>query len=821
MEGGGGEVMDDVRIAQIIVDNKCKETDKIYSYLIPEDMEIKIGCRVIVPFGRSNKKVEGYVVGIKDSIDFDKERLKTIVKLVSNDIFLSPNMLKLVAWMREKYLCYYIEAIHSILPSNIRIKNTYYYELNNNIKPTELLKEGYPQIMTEIVYFIEEKGGSVSREELREIFSDNALDKALRKLLKLNILKRLQKLKKQESIKYEKYIYPANTINVKIPANAKKQKLLLDLVLTDPGIELSKVKKDYGIAQETINSMLIKGYIRIEEKEVYRLVQEKLPAEERKILTHEQTKAIKEIKRYFSEGQYVLLHGVTGSGKTEIYINLIEEELRKGKQGIILVPEIALTPQMIRRFVSRFGDTVAVLHSGLSDGEKYDEWRRISQGKARVVVGARSAVFAPFNNLGIIIIDEEHESTYKSEIRPKYDAREIAIKRSQIEGASLLLGSATPSIENYYYAINNINNMRLVSINSRVNNRSMPNIEIIDMREELKSGNKSIFSNKLTDEINNTLNNNNQLILFLNRRGYSTFVSCRSCGYVAKCPNCNISLTYHAKGNYLSCHYCGYSRSNPVKCPSCKSSHIKYFGIGTQRVEKEFENRFRSIKTLRMDADTTTKKDSHKIILDKFRNREANVLIGTQMIGKGHDFPDVTLVGIITSDTYLNLPDFRASERTFQMITQSAGRAGRGEKSGKVIIQSYSPEHYSLYYAKNHDYVGFYKDEIKLREEMDYPPFSHLGQIIISGYNEEKVINAAKESARIINKIKSRFIDMKLWGPSPAPLSKINNRYRWQLILKNKTERGLIDILKDYNDYSTSKLKDVSISVDINPLNML
>lgn len=813
--------MSDIRIAQVIVDNKCKETDRLYSYIIPEDMEVEIGCRVIVPFGKSNKKVEGYVIEIKEDIDYDKERLKAIIKPAGSDVFLPPNMLKLISWMRERYLCYYIEAIHSILPSNVRIKSTYYFELNNDIRPLELLKEGNPPILTEIVCFIEEKGGSVSWEELRDNFNDNVLDKAIRKLLKLGVLKRLQKLKKQESIKYEKLIYPVDIKDIKISANAKKQKLLYDLVLSNPGIELSKVKKIYDISQETVNSMLEKGYIRVEEEEVYRLVQEKLPVEERKILTNEQIEAIKEIKKYFNEGYYVLLHGVTNSGKTEIYMNLIEEEIKKGKQGIVLVPEIALTPQMIRRFVSRFGDAVAVLHSGLSDGEKYDEWRRIYQGKAKVVVGARSAIFAPFNNLGIIIIDEEHESTYKSETRPKYDAREVAIKRSQLEGANLLLGSATPSIENYYYAINKMNNMRLVSISSRVNNRSMPSIEIIDMREELKSGNKSIFSNRLVDEIKNTLDNNDQVILFLNRRGYSTFVSCRSCGYVAKCPNCSISLTYHAKGNYLSCHYCGYSSSNPVICPNCKSNYIRYFGTGTQRVEKEFEDKFPGIKTLRMDADTTTRKNSHKIILDKFRNKEASVLIGTQMIGKGHDFPEVTLVGIITSDTYLNLPDFRASERTFQMITQSAGRAGRGEKPGKVIIQSYNPDHYSLYYAKNHDFVGFYKEEIKLREDMDYPPFSHLGQIMVSGYDEEKVINAAKDSAKIINKIIGRCNNAKLWGPSPAPLSKINNRYRWQLILKSKTEEELIDILKDYNDCSASIFKDVSISIDINPLNML
>ncbi|MGI5997349.1 MAG: primosomal protein N' [Lutispora sp.] len=813
--------MKDIKIAQIIVDNKCKETDRVYSYLIPDDMNLSIGHRVIVPFGRSNKKVEGYVVGITDSIDFEINKLKSIISLTSNEVFLSPNMLKLIAWIREKYLCYYIEAIHGALPANIRIKNTYRYELNNSNKGIDLLKEGYPEILTEIVEFIVENGDSATKEELRDSFNDNLLENALKKLIKLGILRKRQIIKKQESIKYDKFVYPNNTHNMIISAAAKKQKLLMDLVCKNPGINIEVLKKDYSIGQETINTMLKKGYIKVEEREAYRLTQEELPLEEKKVLTVEQQRAVKEIKNYFDEGNHVLLNGVTGSGKTEIYLQLIETELEKGKQGIVLVPEISLTPQMIRRFISRFGNTVAVLHSGLSSGEKYDEWRRIAEGKAKVAIGARSAIFAPFNNLGIIIIDEEHESTYKSETRPKYDAREVAMKRSEIEGANLLFGSATPSIESYYKAVNNLNRMKLVSIDSRVNNKKMPDIEIIDMREELKSGNKSIFSNRLTEEINNALNSGNQLILFLNRRGYSTFVSCRSCGYVAKCPNCNISLTYHAKGDYLSCHYCGYSKANPKVCPSCKSKYIKYFGIGTQRVEKEFEGAFGKIKILRMDADTTTKKNSHKIILDKFRNKEAQVLIGTQMIGKGHDFPDVTLVGIITSDTYLNLPDFRAGERTFQMVTQSAGRAGRGDKPGVVIIQSYSPHHYSLIHARKHDYVGFFKDEIRLRKEMNYPPFSHLGQIVISGYKEDKVIRAAREVGDLINSLRSDKKDIEIWGPSPAPLSRINNRHRWQLVLKADKENKLLELIKDFYSSNTLNLSEIGISVDINPLSML
>ena len=597
--------------------------------------------------------------------------------------------------------------------------------------------------------------------------------------------------------------------------------MAFDIIKRNPGISIATIKKDFNISTQVVNSLLDKGLIIVEEKEVYSLIKEDIPQETIKNLTMEQLKAVDSIADSFNKNNHVLLHGVTGSGKTEIYLKLIEKELKQGRQGIVLVPEISLTPQMIRRFIGRFGDTVAVIHSGLSDGEKYDEWRRISQGKAKVAVGARSAIFAPFNNLGIIIIDEEHEHTYKSETRPKYDAREIAKKRCEIEGCKLLLGSATPTIESYYRAQNELLNYNLVSLENRVNQKKMPDMEIMDMREELKKGNKSIFSESLKNEIVNTINENNQMILFLNRRGYSTFVSCRSCGYVVKCPNCNISLTYHAKGEYLSCHYCGYSKMNPKTCPSCNSNYIRYFGIGTQKVEKEFQNNFGILNVLRMDADTTTRKNSHKRILDGFRNRKSDVLIGTQMIGKGHDFPDVTLVGIITSDTYLNMPDFRAAEKTFQMITQAAGRAGRGDKPGRVIVQTYSPEHYSLLHAKYHDYVGFYNEEIKLRKEMNYPPFSHMGNIIISGFLEAKVEKAAKEAGKTLFMITKEMKNVEIWGPASAPLSKIKNKYRWQIVLKTEKENQLLDIMTKFNNSNIYSNNSISIGMDINPINML
>ena len=810
--------MNSPKIAEVVVDNKCKETDMIFSYGIPSGMTMEIGHRVIVPFGRGDKKLAGYVMGFKGSINFDKKKLKYIIKLAESKPLIPCNIVELVKWMKDKYLCFYIEAVHAVIPANIRIKTSYYYEFTNMVDLDELVKHGDYNQLEELLLFIADKDGIVSKEELRDNFNDNFLENSLRKLLRDRILLKRQAVKKTESKKIEKQLFINHTdlIN-QMPSNAKKQILALEIIKNNPGISTIEIQKKHGIDSSVIKRLVEKKAVVIEEKVLYRFKHDEVSVENVKELTDDQKRALSEINSNFKEDRHVLLHGVTGSGKTEIYLKLIEDEINKGKDGIVLVPEISLTPQMIRRFVSRFGDIVAVIHSGLSDGEKYDEWRRIKDGKAKVVIGARSAIFAPFANLGIIIIDEEHEHTYKSETKPKYDAREIAIKRCEIDCCKLLLGSATPSLESYYRAEKRINDYSLVSIKNRINNLPMPKIRVIDMREELKEGNKSIFSKNLYESIADKLKLKEQIILFLNRRGFSTFVSCRSCGYVLKCPNCNISLTYHFKGNYLSCHYCGYSSDNPKNCPSCDSKYIKYFGIGTQKVENEFKNTFGNINVLRMDADTTTKKDSHKKILDRFRNREADVLIGTQMIGKGHDFPNVTLVGIISSDTYLNIPDFRSSEKTFQMITQAAGRAGRAGLPGTVCIQTYSPEHYSIIYAKSHDYIGFYNDEIKLRREMDYPPFTYIGNIVFSGYDKQMVAKIAKESGNILHGYNIKNVE--IWNPTEAPLSKIRNNFRWQIIMKSKNEKDIRNILEKFNQLSFDK--NVYISMDINPVNML
>ncbi len=484
-----------------------------------------------------------------------------------------------------------------------------------------------------------------------------------------------------------------------------------------------------------------------------------------------------------SKPQTFLLHGVTGSGKTEVYIQVIRNFIERGFGAIVLVPEISLTPQTVKRFVERLGNNVAVFHSRLSQGEKYCEWQKVNSGKVKVVVGARSALFTPVKNLGIVIIDEEHDNSYKSGQSPYYNAIDVAEKLCEINNATLVLGSATPDISTYYRAKNG--EIGLIELKKRTNHMGLPKTEIVDMREELVAGNKTIFSKRLYDEIKYNLEKKEQTILFLNRRGYSTFVSCRKCGFVAKCRNCNITLTYHMDTDTLECHYCGAKFKNFEICPICKEKYIKYFGIGTQKIENAVKKIFPEASVIRMDLDTTTKKDSHEQILTKFRNENIDILIGTQMIAKGHDFPNVTLVGVVAADTSLNSNDFYSSERTFDLLTQVSGRAGRANKPGRVIIQTYESDNYSIVAAKEHNYEKFYDQEILIREQLNYPPFCDIILINISGNDERKVI---EDSQRIRETFYSFFCDNEnviVSKEVPAPISKIKNKYRFRVIIKS------------------------------------
>ena len=590
-------------------------------------------------------------------------------------------------------------------------------------------------------------------------------------------------------------------------------------------IQLNKMKynknefsKGFNKSLSSINTMIKYKFLVTEEIIINRYSEKDYSRYEEKTLNENQKKAVDFIIN--SAKRKFLIHGVTGSGKTEIYMNIVSYMLKENKQSIILIPEISLTPQMVERFKGRFGRDIAVFHSRLSDGERFDEWMRVKLGNVKIAIGARSAIFLPFKDLGLIVIDEEQEASYKSDSDPKFDTREIAYMKCELENCKLILGSATPSIESYYKTT--IKELELITINERADGAAMPNVEIVDMREELMNNNRSIFSKSLHEGIIEALRKNEQVILFLNRRGFSTFVSCRKCGYVFKCKKCDISLTYHNEGEYLTCHYCGEKEKVSKVCPSCGSSYVKYFGVGTEKIEQEINRIFPSAKTLRMDFDTTRKKNSYEYIYNTFKNRQADILIGTQMVAKGLDFENVTLVGVIAADLSLNLPDFRAFERTFQLLTQVSGRAGRGSKEGKVVIQTYSSENMTIQYAADNDYDSFYKNEIMLRKAMDYPPFTNILVITMSSEDENLLIKSIQNVGENLKyKIQSND-KITLLGPCPCGISKIKNFYRWQIIIKGNIEEILAEKIKNFVYESVKNVyNSIRVSIDINPSNMI
>lgn len=580
----------------------------------------------------------------------------------------------------------------------------------------------------------------------------------------------------------------------------------------------TEFSKLFNQSLSSINTMIKYGFLGTEEIIINRYNEKNYSRYEEKILNERQQQSVDLIIN--SKQKKFLMHGVTGSGKTEIYMNLVSYMLKENKQSIILIPEISLTPQMVERFKGRFGRDIAVFHSKLSDGERFDEWMRVKLKNVKIAIGARSAIFLPFENLGLIVIDEEHEASYKSDSDPKFDAREIAYIKCELENCKLLLGSATPSIESYYRAT--MKELELITINERADGAAMPKVEIVDMREELINNNRSILSNSLHEGIIEALRKKEQIILFLNRRGFSTFVSCRKCGYVFKCKKCDISLTYHNVGEYLTCHYCGEKERISKTCPSCGSSYVKYFGVGTEKVEQEINRIFPSAKTLRMDFDTTRRKNSYEYIYNTFKNKQADILIGTQMVAKGLDFENVTLVGVIAADLSLNLPDYRAFEKTFQLLTQVSGRAGRGKKEGKVVIQTYNADNFTIQYAAENNYDSFYKNEIMMRKTMNYPPFTNILVITMSSEDENLLIKNI-QNVGVNLKYKIQYDDkITLLGPCPCGISKIKNFYRWQIIIKGHINEIIAEEIKILvYELVKNVYNSIRVSIDINPSNMI
>ena len=608
-----------------------------------------------------------------------------------------------------------------------------------------------------------------------------------------------------------------------------KQREIIEFLKLNEEAEINDIVEILKVSKQSINSLKDRGLVDFTMKAYYRKPESRYGAESKKIELNEQQKEVADIiknEMFEEDKKPYILHGVTGSGKTEVYMDIVEYALSQGLDSIILVPEISLTPQTVARIKNRFGDIVGVFHSQLSEGEKHDVFRAVKKGEIRILIGARSALFAPFRSLGVVIIDEFHEASYKSEMNPKFSALEVARYMSFKNNVTLVMGSATPSVEEYYKAKNG--EYKLLKIDKRANSKPLPKIEVVDMKEELGMGNKSIFSSVLIDKIKKNTAEKNQTILFLNRRGYANFVSCRSCGYVMKCENCDISLTYHKRSNSARCHYCGYEKQVPQECPECGSNYLRPFGTGTQRIEEELKHLIPGIRVLRMDKDTTARKGATEEILEKFRNKEADVLIGTQMISKGLDFSDVTLVGIISADMMLNFPDFKSFETTFQLITQVAGRAGRADKEGEVVLQTYNTDHYAIRCAMEYDFEKFYENEIKIRETFEYPPFNNMISVVISGENEKLVEKNAYSMYNSLRYLfKGRGIEdlSFILGPNPCAISRINKNYRWQILFKDDGVE--INLLKGIIKYVCITKRDVvfdkgiNISISVNPNSVL
>ncbi|EET94177.1 primosomal protein n [Enterococcus faecalis T1] len=796
------------------------QTDQPFTYLVPENLneQLAVGMRVEVPFGNGNRHVQGFVLAIEPMaatvLDETNVQLKELVAVLDLKPVLNTEMLALADYMKEKTFAFKITCLQTMLPSVMRADYQKYIYL------TDELSE---ELQDQLFYGLEEISWDQAQE--RGILPQLM---ALRKQQKVDIRYEVttrNKVKMVRFIQAAKEFEQLEEIRLGLRKGAKKKEQLLYYLqrLGTEKVTAVKEMKELGFSTALLNEAAKNGWLTFIEKEAYRdpFANQTFEKTTALSLNAEQQVAVETILQSVQEqqSQTYLLEGITGSGKTEVYLQVIAEVLNQGKTAIMLVPEISLTPQMVQRFKSRFGEHVAVMHSGLSQGEKYDEWRKIERGEAEVVVGARSAIFAPIENIGVIIVDEEHEASYKQEETPRYHARDLAIWRSEYHHCPVVLGSATPSLESRARAQKNV--YQRLRLTQRANQAAtLPTIDVVDMRKEVENGNVSSFSMSLQEKLQERLEKNEQSVLLLNRRGYSSFVMCRDCGYVLPCPNCDISLTLHMDSKTMKCHYCGHEERIPYRCPNCGQDKIRYYGTGTQKVEEELQTLLPESRILRMDVDTTRRKGAHEKILRTFGEGQADILLGTQMIAKGLDFPNVTLVGVLNADTALNLPDFRSSERTFQLLTQVSGRAGRAEKPGEVIIQSFNPEHYAIQLAKAQDYEDFYTKEMYIRHRGDYPPYYFTVQITASHPEENE---AAKQMFQIATKLKQGLSPQAiLLGPTPNAIMRVNNRYFYQVIIKYKQEPMLQPLLKEIlTDTQRATARGLKLSIDAEPMNFI
>ncbi len=806
-------------IAGVAVENTVYHFDKIFDYLVPETLSsIEAGCRVMIPFGRGNKKRQGMVMYLKDDIsDLEISKLKEVSSVLDNEPVLSEEMLSLTKFMKAHCFCTYYDAVKAMLPAGINYKITTEYSVK---KPLAVDLFDLDDETRRVVQFLFKKGTAVKKETLLDAFGyvDSSV---VDEMCKRGILAKNDSTYRKTGDKSVKMVRLNDNLPVDVKLTAK-QNTVLELLQTVGSACVKEVCYYTGVTSSVIDSLVKKGFATYFDDEVFRIPKSNVSEKREIILTEEQNKAFDKLYGDYKsdKGVVSLLYGITGSGKTSVFMKLIEEVVKDKKGVIVMVPEIALTSQLISIFKSNFPDNVAVFHSGLSLGERLDEFKRVKKGLAKIAIGTRSAIFAPFDDLGLIIMDEEQEHTYKSEGKPRFHARELAKFRTSYNKSLLVLASATPSVETYYNAENG--KYEIATLKERYGTATLPDVLIADMNEEVSLGNTSQFSSLLLENIEENLSNKKQTILLLNRRGHNTFVTCRNCRETVSCPNCSISMTYHSANNRLMCHYCGHSVKYDGICPTCNGHSLRFVGYGTQRAEAELAEIFPEAKILRMDTDATMSKSSHEKKLSQFASGDYDILVGTQMVAKGLDFPNVTLVGVLSADQMLYSDDYRSFENAFSMLTQVVGRSGRGESKGRAVIQTFTPENPIIMLASNQDYNAFYTDEIKIRKAMLYPPFV---QMCLVGFVCENSVTVSKATTvfmnMLTNKLNAEYSDIpiRILGPSTASIPKVNNKYRYKIILKCRNDSKFREMLSAVMT-EFSKLKeytDVTVYADMHP----
>lgn len=731
-------------LASVIVDIQNSEVDKIFDYGVPINLNVRLGDRVLVPFGP--KKVEGYVVELKEQTNYDLSKIKDIIAILDENPVILPEMLELMQYMVENYHLRKIDALRLFVPSQLR---------GGRVKQLTRLEV------------------SLQNNEQMQLYIKNATKR------------------QQNQVAVLEYLLQYG------------EAFLQDLSEKFPSSAINKLKELGLIDIQPVRVNRNPLYVQKQDKQI--------------VLNAEQEKAVQSIMH--AKGETILLYGVTGSGKTEVYMHCIKKVLEQGKTAIMLVPEISLTPQVLSNFKARFGDMVAILHSGLSSGERFDEWEKLLKGEAKIAVGARSAIFAPLQNLGLIIIDEEHDSSYASDSNPRYNTIEVAQYRAKYNNCAVVLGSATPSIESFYKA--KMGKYKLATLPVRANKKQLPNIYSVNMYEAILEGEYNAISSHLASRLEECFKQKNQAIIFLNRRGFVSFLRCQKCGYTPECTDCEVSLVYHKEDNQLKCHFCDKRYHIIDTCPSCGAKEFRVGAMGTQKIEEDIKKLFPKVQTFRLDNDTTSSKDSLVQILTQFGNTKPSVLIGTQMIAKGHDFPNVSLVGIVDADIGLHQTDFRANERTFQLVTQVAGRAGRADIEGEVVLQSYKPKYYVYRYATNYDYEGFYEREIAVRETTDFPPFTSIVRVLVSGEDRQKVLDTLQSLYNDVLALKDVYMqDFKFCKAMACPVKKIKLKFRFQILLKLRNENKKEIISKIYDIIDKNYRQKVSIFVETNPQNL-